>query len=270
MPKYGTEAEMSPESYEYDVHEYKRGFTRKRIDSIREVPLTIMLNGREVVTLLCTAKYPEYLAVGFLKSDAFISSPAQLTDLTVRDEGDRLVAEVEVCHDPWKDRIMERSITSGCGKGTNFGRNVATISKRTVGGDVRVTPEQILSLARELHERSTLYKHTRGCHNSSLCTPDEMLLFREDIGRHNAIDMLCGQCFLDDVAVDDKMIVSTGRIASEILLKVVRIGVPVLASTAVATSFSVELAKKTGITLIGNIKDDSFWVYNDNGRIVGF
>jgi FdhD protein len=97
-----------------------------------------------------------------------------------------------------------------------------------------------------------------------------MLLFREDIGRHNAIDMLCGQCFLDDVAVDDKMIVSTGRIASEILLKVVRIGVPVLASTAVATSFSVELARKTGITLIGNIRDDSFWVYNDNGRIVGF
>jgi FdhD protein len=147
---------------------------------------------------------------------------------------------------------------------------VATISKRKVGGDVRVSPEQILALAGELHERSTLYKSTRGCHNSSLCTPDEMLLFREDIGRHNAIDMLCGQCFLDDVAVDDKMIVTTGRIASEILLKVVRIGVPVLASTAVATSFSVELARKTGITLIGNIKDDSFWVYNDNGRIQGF
>lgn len=261
---------MSTESHEYEVHEYKRGFTRKRISSIREVPLTVMLNGREVVTLLCTAKYPEYLAVGFLKSDAFVSSPAQITDLTVRDEGDRLVAEVETCHDPWKDRVMERSITSGCGKGTNFGRNVTTISKRKVGGDVRVTPDQILALAGELHERSTLYKSTRGCHNSSLCTPEEMLLFREDIGRHNAIDMICGQCFLDDVAVDDKMIVSTGRIASEILLKVARIGIPVLASTAVATSFSVELARKIGITLIGNIRDDSFWVYNDNGRIIGF
>ena len=219
---------MSSESHEYDIHEYRRGFSRKTISSIREVPLTIFLNGREVVTLLCTAKYPEYLAVGFLKSDAFISSPAQITDLTVRDEGDRLTAEVETCHDPWKDRIMERSITSGCGKGTNFGRNVATISKRTVGGDVHVSPEQILALAKELHERSTLYKTTRGCHNSSLCTPEE------------------------------------------ILLKVVRIGVPVLASTAVATSFSVELARKTGITLIGNIRDDSFWVYNDNGRIIGF
>lgn len=258
------------DSFEYEIHEYKNGFAKKGIRSIREVPLTIRLNDREVVTLLCTAKYPDYLAVGFLKSDAFINSPDQITDLNIRDEGDRLVAEVETCHDPWEGRTLERSITSGCGKGTNFGRNVTTISKRRLDGDIKVTPEQILALAKELHERSTLYNATRGCHNSSLCTPDEMLLFREDIGRHNAIDMICGQCFLDNEPVEDKMIVSTGRIASEILLKVVRIGVPIMVSTAVATSFSVELARKTGITLVGNVKDDSFWVYNDKGRIIGF
>jgi len=258
------------ESSDYEIYEYKAGFSKKNIQSIREVPLTIILNGQEVVTLLCTAKYPEYLAVGFLKSDAFISSPDQITDLTIRDEGSRLRAEVETCHDPWKDRIMERSITSGCGKGTNFGRNVTTISKRRVAGEIQVTPEQILALTNELHQRSTLYNATRGCHNSSLCTPEEMLLFREDIGRHNAIDMICGQCFLDNVSVENKMIVSTGRVASEILLKVLRIGIPIMISTAVATSFSVELARKTGITLIGNVKQDSFWVYNDKGRIKGF
>ena len=195
------------ESTNYEIHEYKTGFAKKPIQVIREVPLTIMLNGREVVTLLCTAKYPEYLAVGFLKSDAFISSPDQIVDLTIREEGDRILAEVETCHDPWKGRVMERSITSGCGKGTNFGRNVTTTSKRRLNGDIKVTPEQILTLAKELHNRSTLYNATRGCHNSSLCTPNEMLLFREDIGRHNAIDMICGQCFLDNVPVDDKMIV---------------------------------------------------------------
>jgi len=255
---------------DYEIFEYKAGFTKKPIKSIREVPLTIMLNGREVVTLLCTARFPEYLAVGFLKSDAYISSPDQITDMTVREQDDRIIAEVETCNDPWEGRIMERSITSGCGKGTNFGRNVTTISKRRLDGDIKVTPKQILNLANELHERSTLYNATRGCHNSSLCTPEEMLLFREDIGRHNAIDMICGQCFLDSVSVEDKMIVSTGRVASEILLKVVRIGVPIMVSTAVATSFSVELARKTGITLVGNVKDDSFWVYNDKGRIIGF
>jgi len=258
------------DSFDYEIREYRAGFSPTPVRAIREVPLTIMLNGREVVTLMCTAKYPDYLAIGFLKSDAFLTSPEQITDLTVREDEDRITVEVETCHDPWKGRTMERSITSGCGKGTNFGRNVATISKRSVTGNIRVTPEQILARAAELHERSALYNATRGCHNASLCTPDEMLIFREDIGRHNAIDMICGQCFLDDVAVDDKMIVSTGRVASEILLKTIRIGVPIMVSTAVATSFSVELARKTGITLVGNVSRDSFWVYNDKGRIVGF
>jgi FdhD protein len=257
------------EFFNYEVQEYNSGFIRREITSIREVPLTILLNDREVVTLLCTGTHPEYLAIGFLKSDAFLTAIDQIEDLTVKDEGQRLVARVKTKHDPWKDRIMERSITSGCGRGTNFGRNVSTISKRWLGGDIKVTPEQILALVDELHNRSSLYKLTRGCHNAALCSPEQVLAFREDIGRHNAIDMICGQCFLDDVSVDDRMIVSTGRIASEILLKVVRIGIPIMVSTAVATSFSVELARKTGITLVGNVKGGSFWVYNDQGRIVG-
>ena len=258
------------DSFGYKIKEYSGGkFKEKEIRSILEIPLTINLNGREVVTLLTTARYPDYLTVGFLKSDAYIASRDQITDLKITEHADRIVADVSTSHDPWEGRVLEYSITSGCGKGTNFGRNVSTISKRTIKSELTVTPEQILKHANELHSRSTLYTKTRGCHNSSLCTPEEMLYFREDIGRHNAIDMIVGQCFLEDVPTDGKMIVSTGRVASEILLKAVRIGVPVLASTAVATSFSVELARKIGITLIGNISKDSFWVYNDQGRISG-
>ncbi|WP_320170716.1 formate dehydrogenase accessory sulfurtransferase FdhD [Maridesulfovibrio sp.] len=261
---------MIKDSYGYTVKEYTgNGFKDKEIRSILEIPLTINLNGREVVTLLTTAKFPDYLAIGFLKSDAYISSLDQVTDIKITESRERIVADVSVSHDPWKDRVLEYSITSGCGKGTNFGRNVSTISKRAITSKLTVTPEQILRHAQELHARSTLYGKTRGCHNSSLCTPQEMLYFREDIGRHNAIDMIVGQCFLENVPTDGKMIVSTGRVASEILLKAVRIGVPVLASTAVATSFSVDLARKIGITLIGNISDTGFWVYNDQGRISG-
>jgi len=261
---------MMNESLDFTITEFSGGsFREKEIESILEIPLTINLNGREVVTLLTTARYPEYLAVGFLKSDAYISSRDQITDLKISEFEDRIIADVFTVHDPWEGRVLEYSITSGCGKGTNFGRNVSTISKRTIKSELTVTPEQILTHANELHSRSTLYSRTRGCHNSSLCTPDEMLYFREDIGRHNAIDMIVGQCFLEDVPTNGKMIVSTGRVASEILLKAVRIGVPILASTAVATSFSVELARKIGITLIGNIKKDSFWIYNDQGRIKG-
>jgi len=258
------------DSFAYEVTEYSaQGAHTVAIEAIREVPLTIYLNGREVVTLLCTGKYPRHLAVGFLKSDALLTDPAQLAGVNIKDEGERITADVTVHHDPFSGgRTIQRSITSGCGKGTNFDRNVETISKRRVTSSLKVRPAQILELAAELKRRSTLYGRTRGCHNSSLCTPGEMLLFREDIGRHNAIDMIVGECFLDGIETSDKMIVSTGRVASEILLKTVRIGVSLLASTAVATSFSVELARKIGMTLIGNIKADSFWVYNDPGRIV--
>jgi FdhD protein len=258
------------DSFAYEIIEYSPSGSRAvGIEAIREVPLTIFLNGREVVTLLCTGKYPRHLAVGFLKSDALITDPAQLLNVDIADETERITAKVTVSHDPWAEgRIIQRSITSGCGKGTNFDRNVATISKRRVDSKLKVSPGQILALAAELKNRSTLYGRTRGCHNSSLCTPQEMLLFREDIGRHNAIDMIVGECFLEGIPTEDKMIVSTGRVASEILLKTVRIGVSVLASTAVATSFSVDLARTIGMTLIGNIKADSFWVYNDPGRII--
>ncbi|MBI5519352.1 MAG: formate dehydrogenase accessory sulfurtransferase FdhD [Desulfovibrio sp.] len=258
------------DSFPYEIKEYTlHGNSPVAIQAIREVPLTIYLNGREVVTLLCTGKYPRHLAVGFLKSDALLTDPSQLVDVDITDEEARITARVTVSHDPWADgRTIQRSITSGCGKGTNFDRNVATISRRRVTNDLKVTPAQILALAEELKRRSTLYGRTRGCHNSSLCTPGEMLLFREDIGRHNAIDMIVGECFLEGIPTEDKMIVSTGRVASEILLKTVRIGVSVMASTAVATSFSVELARKIGMTLIGNIKADSFWVYSDPGRII--
>ena len=257
------------DAFPYEITEYTATGSRAvAIEAIREVPLTIYLNGREVVTLLCTGKYPRHLAVGFLKSDALLTDPSQLLDVEIKDEEARITANVTVSHDPWAGgRTIQRSITSGCGKGTNFDRNVATVGRRRITSQLRVTPGQILALAAELKARSTLYGQTRGCHNSSLCTPEAMLLFREDIGRHNAIDMIVGQCFLEGIDTSDKMIVSTGRVASEILLKTVRIGVSVMASTAVATSFSVELARKIGMTLIGNIKADSFWVYSDPGRI---
>lgn len=258
-----------PEAYPFEITEYGPGGPRTvAIEAIREVPLTIYLNDREIVTLLSTGKDPRHLAVGFLKSDALIQAPEQIESLDIADEGERITARVRVGHDPFAGgRELHRSITSGCGKGTNFDRNVATVGKRRITSGLRVTPAQILALAAELKARSTLYGQTRGCHNSSLCTPEGMLLFREDIGRHNAIDMIVGQCFLEGIDTSDKMIVSTGRVASEILLKTVRMGVPVLASTAVATSFSVQLARQIGLTLIGNIKVDSFWVYSDPGRV---
>ena len=181
----------------------------------------------------------------------------------------RLMVSVKTSHDPLKLQSLERSITSGCGKGTNFTRNVETISSTTVTSGLTVTPDQIMQLSAELNERSTLYRATGGCHNASLATPEGILIFREDIGRHNAIDMICGECFLDNIKTEDKLIVSTGRIASEILLKVMRMGVPILVSGAAATRFSIDLARKTNMTLIGRVRQGHMVVYNHGERIAG-
>lgn len=254
----------------YNVTEYSEGsFQKGRVTAIQEVPLTIYLNGHEVVTLLCTGKHPEYLAVGFLKSDGLITDLMQLKDTHVEHFPERLKVFVQTSHDPLSVQPLERSITSGCGKGTNFEKNVETIAAVNVSARLAVSPQQVLQLAASLHERSTLYRATRGCHNASLATPDRILIFREDIGRHNAIDMICGQCFLEGIATEDKLIVTTGRIASEILLKVIRLGVPILASGSAATRFSIDLARKTNMTLVGLVDRGRMVVYNSAGRISG-
>jgi len=258
------------DAHPYDVVEFSQGnFRKAQITAIQEIPLTIYLNGQEIVTLLCTGKYPKFLAVGFLKSDGLVTDSKQVEDVQVREEAERLIVCVETSHDPLKFQSLERSITSGCGKGTNFTRNVETISSTTVTSGLTVTPDQIMQLSAELNERSTLYRATGGCHNASLATPEGILIFREDIGRHNAIDMICGECFLDNIKTEDKLIVSTGRIASEILLKVMRMGVPILVSGAAATRFSIDLARKTNMTLIGRVRQGHMVVYNHGERIAG-
>jgi len=258
------------DAFTYDVSEFSDGkFEKAQVKAVQEVPLTIFLNGYEVVTLLCTGKHPKFLAIGFLKSDGLITELKQLKALRVEEGPERLVARVETSHDPFKEHRLERSITSGCGKGTSFSRNVETVSSVTVTSPLTVTAEQILKLVAALHERSTLYKATRGCHNSSLATPEKILIFREDIGRHNAIDMICGECFLSEIPTHDKLIVSTGRVASEILMKVMRLGVPILVSASAATRFSVDLARRTNMTLVGKAEGGGMVVYNDGGRIAG-
>jgi FdhD protein len=258
------------DAFTYDVAEFSKGqFRETRVTVIQEVPLTIYLNGNEIVTLLCTGKHPKFLAVGFLKSDGLVTDPKQVRAIRMEEEAERLRVSVETSHDPFEQQPLGRSITSGCGKGINFERNVETIASTSVTTELRVTPEQILRLSAELDERSTLYRATGGCHNASLATPEKILIFREDIGRHNAIDMICGECFLEGISTDDKLIVSTGRIASEILLKTIRLGVSMLVSSAAATRFSIDLAKRTNMTLVGRVRQGRMVVYNHAGRIAG-
>jgi len=250
----------------YEIIEYREGgFRPFAVRAIREIPLRIVVDGRELVSLLCSGMHPRFLAAGYLFTCGLVDGAEDIAGLEVEELPDGIVARVAL-----RSGLGETcglSVTSGLGRvleAARPGPRACLPSEKAWVG-----PEGLVGLAAELQARSELYRLTRGCHNSSLCTAGEMVLFRSDIGRHNAIDSIVGQCLLEGLPTADTMIVTTGRIASEIALKAVRAGVPVLASSAVATARAVELAREHGLTLIGNLGPKGFWVYNDPGRLAG-
>lgn len=253
-----------------DIHAYNRDgraeYRKQWI--IKELPITLYLNGREVVTLLCAGHHLDELAVGFFRAEGFLKSPDDLLELKVDEEAGRVDittrTEVPLLETMWE----KRTVTSGCGKGSLFYFSVDALLSKPVVSDLRVTPEQIVARVEDLHQLSETYRHTHGVHNTVLATPDRTLIFREDIGRHNAVDMIVGHLFLRGIPLDDKMVVTTGRLTSEILIKAAKVGIPILVSRNAATSLSIELARSLQITLIGYARAGKFHVYSGNERIV--
>lgn len=227
---------------------------------IRETGLHIAVNGRPLVRLACTGKCPEYLTAGFLFSCGVINAAADIIDLRVSERDDELYASVTVNS---TFSLPQQTVTSGLGR--SFQPQVADLDPLPAPSAPLWTLPRIQELSVELNNRCDLYRLTRGCHNASLCNATGIALFREDIGRHNAIDSIVGQCLLEGLNTNDCMILSTGRIASEIVQKVVRAGIPLIVSGAVATDMAVAAAKRLGLALVGNAKAETLWIYNNNG-----
>lgn len=241
------------------------GFRPVVARTIREIPLRIFLGGEELVCLLCSGLCPRFLTAGYLFSCGLLATPADIERLEVVEDATSITAHVALR--PGRPGILSANVTSGLGRlvRTNRPRPRTVLPHR----EPWVRPGDILALMGELQARSELYRRTRGCHSAALCTAREMLLFRSDIGRHNAVDAIVGQSLLEGLAMDDKMLLTTGRAASEIVCKAANAGVSVLASLAVATSLAVETARECRLTLVGNVGHDGFWVYSAPERLVG-
>lgn len=237
-------------------------------DVVVEAPLTIYLNGKELVTLLCTPEKIESLALGFLRSEGLLSSLDDVTGLRLRD--DRGAVEVELKN---KSGLLEklygrRTITSGCGKGTVFFSALDALRSSPVRGDtVSLTAGEIHSLMGELQERSLLFKATGGVHSAALAGSGKILLFCEDIGRHNAVDKIIGECLQQRITMEDKALVCSGRLSSEILLKAAKLRLPVLISRAAPTTLSIELAESLNITLVGFVRGRRMNIYTHSYRV---
>ncbi len=232
-----------------------------------ETPLTIYLNDEELVTLLCTWEHPDELAVGFLRSEGFIKTRDDVQEVKV-DAGQGFVV-VRTCRPAViaGETFLKRYITTGCGKGTSFYHLSDAVCPPVKTG-FTVRTGQILNLMVQAQRMSDLFKMTGGVHSSAICTTDEILFFREDVGRHNTVDKLIGRCTLDGIDTTDNILLTTGRISSEILVKTAKMGVPLIASRSAPTDLAVRLAADMGVTIAAFVRNQRMNVYTHPERVV--
>ncbi len=234
---------------------------------IREKPVTLYLNGREVVTLLCAGHHLDELAAGFFYSEGFISAPDEIEKVEIDETAGRVEitagGKSEITERLWQ----KRTISSGCGKGSLFYYALDALLSRPVESKFRVSPRHVLDRVEDLNRLSETYRRTHGVHNTALASAEDIILFRDDIGRHNAVDMIVGHVFLNGISLDDKMLITTGRLTSEMLIKAAKVNIPVLVSRNTATSLAVELAGSLGVTMIGYARAGKFTVYSGRERI---
>jgi FdhD protein len=234
---------------------------------VREFPLTIVLNNQELVTLLCSPKNLDYLAVGFLSSEGLLKGKDEIKNIAVDDRRGVVRVETEEGNKQAGELLFNRLITSGCGRGASF------YSAADIGGQVKVESQasisalEVFELVREFQHQSQIFRTTGGVHSAALCDTKSILVFSEDIGRHNAIDKIFGECILKDIPTDDRIIVTSGRVSSEILLKAAKRNIPLLISKSAPTDLGVRLANDLGVTLIGFVRGKRMNVYSNDWRI---
>ena len=235
---------------------------------IKEHPVTLYLNDHELVTLLCTGHHLDELAVGFLKAEGFLEGREDLEDLRVDQEAGRVDVKSRLDTSLVERLWQKRTVTSGCGKGTVFYHALDSLLSQPVVSALQLTPAQVWNRMQDLHHLSSTYRTTHGVHNTALASSDEIVLFRDDIGRHNAVDMIIGHSFLHHLPLADKLLITTGRLTSEILIKSAKVGIPILVSRNTATTLAVDLAKSLNITLIGYVRAGKCTVYSGAERVV--
>jgi FdhD protein len=233
---------------------------------VRESPLTIVLNDQELVTLLCSPADQKNLAVGFLYSEGLINSRDEVKSVMLHEGTGVIRVETEGSDELPREALFSRLITSGCGRGASF-YSATDITGEKVESLLQVSVSEVLALTKEFQHRSETYRATGGVHSAALCDNNKILVFSEDIGRHNAMDKVFGECLLKDIPTDDRIVITSGRISSEILLKVARRNVPILVSKSAPTSLGVKMAEELGITLVGFVRGKRVNVYTHSHRI---
>lgn len=236
---------------------------------VTEFPLTIMVNGEEFATIICSPTNMEELVLGFLASEGAILKRDELKSIQIDDSKGFAHVELTKSLGDRFEYSTKRMIASCCGKSREFYfHNDAAIAKTSMS-KIELHPQQILRMMTQLQSASVIFKQTGGLHNAAISDGNTFFEHRQDIGRHNALDKLYGYCIQRHISVRDKVLIFSGRISSEVLIKAAKIGVGVILSKSAPTTLAVQLAKDLNITAIGFIRDGNFNIYSHPERIKG-
>ncbi len=265
MPKM-TEAGLRPTHPVVALDEYGES---RDLHVAGEFPLTIKVDEREVVTLMSLGTYPEMLTLGYLRNQRLIEDIENIESVEVdwdREQVTVTTRDGEGIVD-WQEKLANRTVTTGCGQGTVFSCTLDKLYDARLP-QVEIAQSGIYALLKNISAYNEVYKQAGAVHGCALCCGSEILNFIEDVGRHNAADAISGHMWLNQIEGGDKIFYTTGRLTSEIVMKVAHMGIPVLLSRSGITHMGLELAQDLGVTMIARAKGKHFLIYNGTENII--
>jgi len=233
---------------------------------VEERPLTIFLNGQEIVTAMTIGDYPEFLALGFLRNQGMLRADDEVTSVDYADDIETVVVRT-VRRTSYEEKVKKKTRTSGCAMGTVFGDMMEGLEGLVLPA-AELRTSWLYGLARQINMTPSLYLEAGAIHGSVLCRGDRPRVYMEDVGRHNAVDKIAGYMFHNKVPASDKILYTTGRLTSEMVIKTALMGIPVLASRSGFTAWGVEIAREVGLTLVGRLRGQRFVCLSGEERLV--
>ena len=238
-----------------------------------EHPLTLYLDKKEIVTLMTLGHAPEALALGYLRNQRLVESVEDIAAVQVDWETESVAVTTRRGVKGLAARMKKRTVTTGCGQGTVFGNLMEEIESVRLREDVRLTDTQLFDLVEKVRKHETIYKQAGAVHGCALARtagPDtaEIMMFVEDVGRHNAVDAVAGFMWLDAIDGADKIFYTTGRLTSEMVIKCVQMRIPFLVSRSGLTRMGYEIARKSGITMLGRASGRHYLVFTGRERLL--
>jgi FdhD protein len=224
---------------------------------VAERALTLFLNAREIVTMMTIGDHPDLLAVGFLLNQGMLQPDDEITGIDYDEDIATIIVRTARQTD-YEEKLKKKVQTSGCAQGTVFGDLLEELEGIELAKNARLKTSWLYALTKKINTEPSLYLKAGAIHGCVLCKQDRPLVFMEDVGRHNAIDKIAGYMFVNGIEPDDKIFYTTGRLTSEMVIKCVKMRIPILASRSGFTAWGVDLARQAGLTLIGRARGKRF------------